>query len=47
MSPDDEPAEVEEANARFYRAFEALDLGEMERVWAHVVADRDRAMPSS
>lgn len=28
-------AEVEAANARFYRAFEALDLGEMERLWAH------------
>ena len=27
-------ADVEEANARFYRAFEALDLGAMERVWA-------------
>jgi len=27
--------EVEEANARFYRAFEALDLAEMEKVWAH------------
>jgi ketosteroid isomerase-like protein len=27
--------EVEEANARFYRAFETLDLAEMDRVWAH------------
>jgi ketosteroid isomerase-like protein len=27
--------DVEEANARFYRAFEALDLAEMEKVWAH------------
>lgn len=27
-------ADVEEANARFYRAFEALDLDAMERVWA-------------
>lgn len=27
--------EVAEANARFYRAFETLDLGEMERVWSH------------
>jgi ketosteroid isomerase-like protein len=26
---------VAEANARFYRAFEALDLAEMEQVWAH------------
>lgn len=30
----DAPAEIEEANARFYRAFEALDLAEMEKVWA-------------
>jgi hypothetical protein len=28
-------ADVEEANARFYRAFETLDLAEMEQVWAH------------
>jgi len=28
-------AEVIEANARFYRAFEALDIHEMDRVWAH------------
>jgi len=27
--------EVEEANAAFYRAFEALDLRAMEEVWAH------------
>ena len=27
--------EVVEANARFYRAFEALDIAEMDRVWAH------------
>jgi ketosteroid isomerase-like protein len=26
---------VEEANSRFYRAFEQLDLAEMDRVWAH------------
>jgi len=30
----DEVREVEEANARFYRAFESLDLAEMEAVWA-------------
>jgi ketosteroid isomerase-like protein len=30
-----EAAEVEDANAGFYRAFEALDLAEMDRVWAH------------
>ena len=35
MTPDDDRAEVEEANARFYRAFEAQDLAEMDRVWAH------------
>ena len=34
MSLDDEAAEIEEANARFYRAFEGLDLREMEAVWA-------------
>jgi len=27
--------DVVETNARFYRAFEALDIGEMDRVWAH------------
>jgi ketosteroid isomerase-like protein len=26
-------SEVAEANARFYRAFETLDIAEMERVW--------------
>lgn len=35
MTPDDESAELEEANARFYRAFEALDLTEMDQVWSH------------
>lgn len=28
-------ADVEEANAGFYRAFETLDIAEMDRVWAH------------
>jgi ketosteroid isomerase-like protein len=28
-------ADVEAANAAFYRAFEALDLAEMDHVWAH------------
>ena len=28
-------SEVIEANARFYQAFEALDIAEMDRVWAH------------
>ncbi len=27
--------EIEDANRQFYRAFETLDLGEMDRVWAH------------
>lgn len=31
----DENQEIGEANARFYRAFEHLDLAEMEGVWAH------------
>jgi ketosteroid isomerase-like protein len=35
MMPDEERAEVEEANARFYRVFESLDLVQMERIWAH------------
>jgi ketosteroid isomerase-like protein len=34
MSGDDF-AGVEEANSRFYRAFEALDLAEMDAVWLH------------
>lgn len=34
MTPDDEILEIEEANAHFYRAFEALDLQDMESVWA-------------
>jgi ketosteroid isomerase-like protein len=29
------PPEVEAANFRFYRAFEALDLVQMEAVWSH------------
>jgi ketosteroid isomerase-like protein len=35
LTPDDDSAEVEEANARFYRAFENLDLPEMDLIWAH------------
>ncbi|HEX2438221.1 MAG TPA: nuclear transport factor 2 family protein [Methylomirabilota bacterium] len=27
--------DVEEANARFYRAFETLDIAEMDQVWIH------------
>jgi ketosteroid isomerase-like protein len=30
-----EHADVEAANARFYRAFESLDIAEMDRVWVH------------
>jgi len=30
-----DPAAVEQANARFYRAFETLDLARMDEVWAH------------
>jgi ketosteroid isomerase-like protein len=33
MPGDDETAAVEEANLRFYRAFESMDIAEMERVW--------------
>jgi len=36
MTPDDdERGELEEANGRFYRAFEAQDLAEMDQIWAH------------
>lgn len=35
MRPDDDAADVEEANARFYRAFESRDLDEMDRLWVH------------
>jgi ketosteroid isomerase-like protein len=34
VSLDDDVVEIEEANAHFYRAFEGLDLQEMEAVWA-------------
>jgi ketosteroid isomerase-like protein len=30
-----EAADVEEANARFYRAFETLDIVEMDGIWSH------------
>jgi ketosteroid isomerase-like protein len=33
LPADDETIEVEEANLRFYRAFESMDIAEMERVW--------------
>jgi hypothetical protein len=32
-------AEVEEANLRFYRAFETLDLAQMDAVWLLVGGD--------
>lgn len=35
MTPDDERAEVVEANARFYRVFESQDLLRMDALWAH------------
>ena len=35
MNSEEELAQVEEANSRFYRAFETLDLAEMDVVWAH------------
>ena len=35
LTPDDDAAEVEEANARFYRALESLDIFQMEQVWSH------------
>jgi ketosteroid isomerase-like protein len=35
LTPDDDEAQLVEANAGFYRAFESLDLAEMDRAWAH------------
>ena len=35
LTPDDDLAQVIEANARFYRAFESLDIEQMDQVWAH------------
>ena len=35
MSPDDDAKEVHEANARFYRAFESLEISRMDQVWSH------------
>jgi len=34
MTLADEVGDVDEANARFYRAFESLELAQMEAVWA-------------
>ena len=34
MTPNGE-SEVEEANAAFYRAFESLDISQMDGVWSH------------
>jgi ketosteroid isomerase-like protein len=35
MSADEDARQVEEANGRFYQAFEARDLAEMDSMWAH------------
>ncbi len=35
MNGDADRADVEEANARFYRVFESLDLRQMDDIWAH------------
>jgi ketosteroid isomerase-like protein len=40
--PVSDAAAVEAANARFYRAFETLDIDEMEQVWVH--AERARCV---
>jgi ketosteroid isomerase-like protein len=32
---EEELSELEEANARFYRAFETLEVGQMDEVWVH------------
>ncbi|MBI2526969.1 MAG: nuclear transport factor 2 family protein [Candidatus Rokubacteria bacterium] len=34
LTPDEEMAEVEEANSRFYRAVESLAITEMDRIWS-------------
>ena len=34
MTSEEEAEEIREVNARFYRAFESLDLAEMEGIWA-------------
>jgi ketosteroid isomerase-like protein len=35
LTPDEAHAELIRANARFYRAFESLDIAEMDQVWSH------------
>ena len=35
MTRPGDAGDVEEANARFYRAFETLDIAEMDQVWVH------------
>lgn len=35
MTPEDEIAEIQETNARFYRAVETQDLEAMEALWLH------------
>ena len=35
LTPEEEATEIEETNARFYRAVESRDLDAMEAVWLH------------
>lgn len=35
LTPDEDLAEVVQANARFYRVFESLDIDQMDQVWSH------------
>ena len=35
LTPDEELAEIQETNARFYRAVETQDLDAMEALWLH------------
>jgi ketosteroid isomerase-like protein len=35
LTPDDDLDLIVQANARFYRAFESLDIEQMDQVWAH------------
>ena len=35
LTPEDELAEIQETNARFYRALESRDLNAMDAIWLH------------
>ena len=35
VNPDDDAKQVDEANARFYQAFESLEIARMDPIWSH------------